>query len=84
MIVDPRHGPSPVAATAEIGVQNTPQQEALFTRLLQGQGNHDINSDPQQALMMQASNMALTVSVDVGAKTAGVISQSINKLANMT
>ncbi|MGL5698968.1 MAG: type III secretion system inner rod subunit SctI [Kluyvera sp.] len=42
------------------------------------------NLSPTQMLVQQATTLGTTVGVDLGAKIAGAVSQSVNKLANMT
>ncbi|WP_186381407.1 type III secretion system inner rod subunit SctI [Yersinia mollaretii] len=59
---------------------------SAFNQLLYaGTPQGDVGSlSPSQMLMQQATTLGTTVSVDLGAKIAGAVSQSVNKLANMT
>lgn len=62
------------------------EQIATFNQLLfAGTPKGDVGSlTPSQMLVQQATILGATVGVDLGAKVAGAVSQSVNKLANMT
>lgn len=64
----------------------SPQQAALFSQLLKGYSPSDAagNLSPQDMLTRQINTVNLTVGVDLCAKLTGSVSQSINKLVNMT
>ncbi|WP_193771878.1 type III secretion system inner rod subunit SctI [Obesumbacterium proteus] len=59
---------------------------SAFNQLLYaGTPQGDVGTlSPPQMLMQQATVLGTTVGVDLGAKIAGSVSQSVNKLANMT
>lgn len=60
-------------------------QIATFSQLLHA-GVPDTDPgvlSPQQMLVRQADTLGMTVGVDLSAKVAGAVSQSINKLVNM-
>lgn len=61
-------------------------QVSAFNKLLfAGTPQGDAGSlTPSQMLVQQARTLEATVGADLGAKVAGAVSQSINKLANMT
>lgn len=61
------------------------QRVAAFNELLfAGTPQGDVGSlTLSQMLVQQVTTLGTTVGVDLGAKVAGVISQSFNKLANM-
>ncbi len=58
----------------------------MFNKLLFAGAPHtDVGSlSPSEMLLQQATTLGATVGVDLGAKVAGAVSQSVNKLANMT
>ena len=60
----------------------TQPQADRFHRLLLGVLSAP--SSPQEMLTRQMDTMGLTVGVDLCAKLSGSVSQSINKLVNMT
>lgn len=62
------------------------EQIAAFNKLLfAGTPQGDLgNLTPSQMLVQLATTVGTTVGVDLGAKVVGVVSQSVNKLANMT
>lgn len=62
------------------------EQIGVFSKLLfAGTQQGDVGSlTPSQMLVQQATTLGATVGVDLGAKVAGAVSQSVNKLANMT
>ncbi|WP_261372436.1 type III secretion system inner rod subunit SctI [Yersinia aldovae] len=62
------------------------EKVTAFNKLLYAgtpQGDVGVLSPPQM-LVQQANILSTTVGVDLGAKIAGAVSQSVNKLANMT
>lgn len=73
-----------VAATAT-DARRDQQAADVFSQLLQaGTPRGDVGTlSPEQMLLRQADTVAISVGVDLGAKVAGVVSQSVNKLANM-
>ncbi|MGP6457511.1 type III secretion system inner rod subunit SctI [Enterobacter ludwigii] len=73
--------PSATAVPAPDG-----EQIAAFNKLLlAGTPQGNVGSlTPSQMLVQQVTTLGATVGVDLGAKVAGAVSQSINKLANMT
>lgn len=73
--------PSATAVPAPDGEQIYAFNKLLFAGTPQG----DVGSlTPSQMLVQQATTLGATVGVDLGAKVAGAVSQSVNKLANMT
>lgn len=62
------------------------EKVAVFNKLLYGGTDQgDVGTlSPTQMLAQQATLMGTTVGVDLGAKIAGAVAQSVNKLANMT
>ena len=73
--------PSATAVPALDGEQIYAFNKLLFAGTPQG-GVGSLT--PSQMLMQQATTLVATVGVDLGAKVAGAVSQSVNKLANMT
>jgi len=63
----------------------TSEKATAFNKLLYaGMPQGDVGAlSPQQMLVRQAETLSTTVGVDLGAKIAGAVSQSVNKLANM-
>ena len=64
-----------------------PQAASAFRQLLfagSPTGEQVSALSPAEMLLQQASTLNTTVGVDLGAKIAGAVSQSVNKLANMT
>ncbi|WP_253376715.1 type III secretion system inner rod subunit SctI [unidentified bacterial endosymbiont] len=57
----------------------TSDHAVLFNKLLAGS-----HHNPVQMLTRQAEIMSATVEVELGAKIAGAVSQSVNKLASMS
>lgn len=73
--------PSATAVPAPDGEQISAFHKLLFAGTPQG----DVGSlTPSHMLVQQATMLGATVGVDLGAKVAGAVSQSVNKLANMT
>ncbi|MFP1892470.1 type III secretion system inner rod subunit SctI [Lonsdalea quercina] len=79
---------SAVYGTLHSSDADVPSSEKVsaFNKLLYaGTPQGDVGQlSPSQMLAQQATLMGTTVSVDLGAKVAGAVSQSVNKLANMT
>lgn len=68
-----------------ISAEQTQQQAETFDKLLRS-GSPSGNPrelSPQEMLIRQIDMVWLTVSIDLGAKLAGSVSQSINKLVSM-
>ncbi|MFI0488737.1 MAG: type III secretion system inner rod subunit SctI [Yersinia sp. (in: enterobacteria)] len=69
----------------ELSVASSEKVTAFNKLLYAGTSQGDVGAlAPQQMLMQQASMLSTAVGVDLGAKIAGSLSQSVNKLANMT
>ncbi|AMO79803.1 MAG: type III secretion system inner rod subunit SctI [Enterobacterales bacterium] len=66
--------------------EGSSEKISAFNQLLYaGTPQGDVGTlSPPQMLMQQATVLGTTVGVDLGAKIAGSVSQSVNKLANMT
>lgn len=66
--------------------EESSEKISAFNQLLYaGTPQGDVGTlSPPQMLMQQATVLGTTVGVDLGAKIAGSVSQSVNKLANMT
>lgn len=72
--------PSTTTVPAPDGAQITAFNKLLFAGTPQGDVG---NLTPSQMLVQQATTLGATVGVDLGAKMAGAVSQSVNKLVNM-
>lgn len=73
--------PPATAVSAPDNGQIAAFNNLLFTGTPQGDAG---SLTPSQMLVQQATILGATVGVDLGAKVAGAVSQSVNKLANMT
>lgn len=73
--------PSATAVPAPDGEQIAAFNKLLFAGSPQG-GVGSVT--PSQMLVQQATTLGTAVCVDLGAKMAGAVSQSVNKLVNMT
>lgn len=81
------HAATMAAAPSQPAIQAPKGDQAtMFNKLLFAgtpQGDVDVLT-PAQMLTQQVSIMGAVTGVDLGAKVAGAVSQSVNKLANMT
>lgn len=72
-------------STTAIPAPDSEQTGAFNKLMFAGTPQGDVGSlTPSQMLVQQATTLGTIVGVDLGAKVAGAVSQSVNKLANMT